>query len=152
MIMHLASALGTVSAKDEASVSVASVITPSITLVLIGLALAALAGLGAGILHRGDFLPITPPLAPQRNSIPAAAIRGANTALASTPPLLAALIAENHEHTILVLLLAAIAGTGYALVHRADNTSTQAAIWHGWTGFLAVTTLGQLITITLAIA
>lgn len=152
MIMHLASALGTVSAKDEAPVSVASVITPSITLVLIGLALAALAGFGAGILHRGDRLPITPPLAPQRYSISAAVIRGTNTALASAGPLLAALIANHHERTILVLLLATLAGTGYALVHRSDNTSTRAAIWHGWTGFLAVTTLGQLITITLAIA
>lgn len=152
MIMHLAAALGTVTAKDEPPTTAASVITPSVTLVLIGLVLAAIAGLGAGILHRSDHLPITPPLAPQRYSTPAAIIRGANTALTSAPPLLATLVANNHQHTILVLLLAACAGIGYALAHHADDTSTRAAIWHGWTGFLAVTTLGQAITITLAIA
>ncbi|MGW6534792.1 hypothetical protein ACWGBV_00965 [Streptomyces sp. NPDC055051] len=152
MIMHLSAALGTGITETEPPVTAASVITPSVTLVLIGLTLAAIAGLGAGILHRGDHLPITPPLAPRRHSVAAAIIRGANTALTSAPPLLATLVANHHQHTVLVLLLAACAGIGYALAHHADNTSTRAAIWHGWTGFLAVTTLGQAITITLAIA
>ncbi|MFC9797650.1 hypothetical protein ACFVJI_34030 [Streptomyces sp. NPDC127584] len=152
MIMHLAAALGTVTTKVEPPATTAAVITPSLTLVLIGLVLAAIAGLGAAVLHRGDYLPITPPLAPQRYSTPAAAIRGINTALASAPPLLAALIANNHEHTILVLLLATFAGIGYALAHRSDDSSTRVAIWHGWNGFLAFTTLGQGITIILAIA
>ncbi|MFD3875745.1 hypothetical protein [Streptomyces sp. NPDC058623] len=149
MIMHLAAVLGSSTAKDEAPVSV---LVPSTMLVLIGLVLALLAGLGAGVLHRGDHPPVTPPLAPQRYGVPASIIRGFNTALASAGPILAALIAHNHQRTVLVLLLAAGAGIVHGLVHRSDGASPRASIGHGWTGFLTVAALGQAITMTLALA